>query len=476
MFTILRSYFDTPYLYDASNNDFFQLDENSFNTLVTAGGKVSGCTDAKLQKDLIEAGVSDEPLPVISVQEFTDKFNGFLNKTSGNIGKITFSMTERCNLRCKYCIYSGNYENERVHATAGNDLTVETANKALDHFLSQPQKPGFIIFYGGEALLNFPVLQHMVERTKKESPDTGFSITTNALLLNEPEKLDYLINNNFMLNISFDGPQQETARVDHRGHGTYARLLEILQTIYDRDKNYFNNNVVINIVLSPMHSLLEIKAYFDEQPLFAECTLNPIFNYDPDNIYAKTYGLEQQQQTNIRELEVLRHEFATDYTKASPFLKGVFLQQMQSINQRFSGKTTNLPLHSCCLPGKGTMFVNSHGALGMCERAEKIILGTVDDFSTVEAIAAQTLETYRSLVEKHCTDCWANKICTRCFATVDRGDLGESTFIRDCERLRKVYERQLQMFLTIKEQNESALDELENYSGDPNELPRDLTM
>ncbi|MEI6287594.1 MAG: radical SAM protein [Bacillota bacterium] len=478
MFTIIRSFSNQPYLYDSGTNEFYALDEQSCATLEQADGKVSGCADETLRNQLIDGGINDDQLTVISIDGFIAAFHKLISEESAAalFGKLTFGMTERCNLRCKYCIYSGEYESERTHATEGRDLSLETADKTLNHYMRKAQKPEFVIFYGGEALLNFPVLQHIVERVKRESPGTRFSITTNAILLSDKGKLDYLLDNGFMLNISFDGPQQQTARVDCAGNGTYERVYGILQSIYDRDAVYFNSHVMLNIVITPMHSLLEIKRYFDETPIFANCTLSPIFAYDPDSIYVKKYCLEQQQQLNIAELAELRAEFAKDYRQASPFLKGIYLQQMQQLNQRGMGRPDYLALHSCCLPGYGNMFVNSEGKLNMCERAERIVLGTVDDFSSIEQQATKALETYRALVEKYCCGCWANRICSRCFATIDRGDISEAAFVSDCDRLRENYARQLQIFLTIKEQDENALDELDGQGVDYNEQVRDFTM
>ena len=478
MFTILRSFSNQPYLYDSGTNEFYALDEQSAATLEQADGKVSGCADKTLRKQLIDGGINDDRLPVISVDGFIAAFEKHINEkgTPALLGKLTFGMTERCNLRCKYCIYSGDYASERTHATEGKDLTIDTADKTLDHYMSKTQKPEYVIFYGGEALLNFAVLQHIVERVKRESPGTRFSITTNALLLSDKKILDYLLDNGFMLNISFDGPQQETARVDRAGNGTYERVYGILQSIYDRDADYFNKQVMLNIVITPMHSLLEIKRYFDETPLFANCALSPIFAYDPDSVYVKKYGLEKQQQLNIEELAQLRVEFARDYKNASPFLKAIYLQPMQQLNQRGMGRPEQLTLHSCCVPGYGNMFVNSAGKLNMCERAEKTVLGTVDGFSMVEQRSNQALENYRALVKKHCRGCWANRICSRCFATIDRGNLDEAAFVGDCARLLENYKRQLQVFLTIKEQDEKALDELDAQGADYNEQVRDFTM
>ena len=51
-----------------------------------------------------------------------------------NMKTITLQVTQNCNLRCKYCVYSGSYEN-RVHSN--KRMSFETAQKAID-FLYKP--------------------------------------------------------------------------------------------------------------------------------------------------------------------------------------------------------------------------------------------------------------------------------------------------------------------------------------------------
>ena len=53
-----------------------------------------------------------------------------------NLSRITLQVTQNCNLRCAYCVYSGSYNN-RMHNNKRMD--VQTAKKALD-FLKKHSK------------------------------------------------------------------------------------------------------------------------------------------------------------------------------------------------------------------------------------------------------------------------------------------------------------------------------------------------
>ena len=48
------------------------------------------------------------------------------------MGNLILQVTQQCNLRCKYCVYGGGYEN-RTHAH--EFMTWDLAQKSLDYFL-----------------------------------------------------------------------------------------------------------------------------------------------------------------------------------------------------------------------------------------------------------------------------------------------------------------------------------------------------
>ncbi|MDO9035305.1 MAG: 4Fe-4S cluster-binding domain-containing protein [Methanoregula sp.] len=101
--------------------------------------------------------------------------------------QLTLGVTEDCNLKCKYCIYSDTYEYSRKPSK--NKMDFNTAKKALDYYLSltdegrryNPNIKPAIGFYGGEPLLNFDLIKKCVDYLDVTYPDIDFffSITTN---------------------------------------------------------------------------------------------------------------------------------------------------------------------------------------------------------------------------------------------------------------------------------------------------------
>ena len=92
---------------------------------------------------------------------------------------LLLNVTESCNLACEYCIYSGQYENERTETKS--NMSVDVAKRALDVFLPKSGDFPYVGFYGGEPLGNMPLIKAIVDYARASSPDKDlvFSVTTN---------------------------------------------------------------------------------------------------------------------------------------------------------------------------------------------------------------------------------------------------------------------------------------------------------
>ena len=115
-----------------------------------------------------------------------------------------FVLTHRCNHGCQYC-HSSIVGMERTDT----DMSIETAEAAVD-LVFQTTSPGVTIeFQGGEPLANWEVLQHIVEYARQKNALAGkalsFSLVTNLSLMDD-EKLDYLLDRKVQLCTSLDGP------------------------------------------------------------------------------------------------------------------------------------------------------------------------------------------------------------------------------------------------------------------------------
>ena len=118
-------------------------------------------------------------------------------KVTVDISALSLNMAQGCNLRCTYC-----FAGEGDYGVKGM-MSFETAKKAIQ-LLSEGKKSFHLIFFGGEPLLNFSVIEKIVSWTKTLPCQFTYAITTNGTLLNE-EKIKWMNDHDFAVTISYDG-------------------------------------------------------------------------------------------------------------------------------------------------------------------------------------------------------------------------------------------------------------------------------
>jgi len=144
------------------------------------------------------------------------------------ISDLALFVTDRCNLRCTYCYVTG-VENDRQL----KNMDLRTAERAMDFFLenSGQRKNGKVLFFGGEPLLNLPLIKHVVEYARPRWEAAGksliFTLDTNGVLLTPPT-IDYINGNDIVTAISLDGPKEvnDRARVFADGRGSYDNVVD----------------------------------------------------------------------------------------------------------------------------------------------------------------------------------------------------------------------------------------------------------
>lgn len=115
-----------------------------------------------------------------------------------------FVVTLRCEHSCPYCQVSRQSTDKSRF-----DMSQETAERALQIALKSPSPRIKIEFQGGEPLLNFGLIQHIVTAANATIVSTGkrieFVIASNLALLDDVV-LDFCQANDVQLSTSLDGP------------------------------------------------------------------------------------------------------------------------------------------------------------------------------------------------------------------------------------------------------------------------------
>ena len=356
-----------------------------------------------------------------------------------NIGikELILIVTEECNLRCKYCVYSGNYDNNRIHKNNYMDDII--AKKAIHKYLNECKqfrksnlffKP-IIGFFGGEPLLNFNVIKEAVRFSKDIYKEKIlYTMTTNAMLLTE-EKLDFLVKNNFLLVISLNGDRYENdrLRVDIKNSGSFDRVISNMKRLYEKYPQYYKENVSIAATFDNGTDMIKLREFFNTNELVKEklTVLSKVI--DQHTSWYDRYSIEENKKYE-KEIVELKEIFFKSIKANEPvelFLKKLlalpyFNILNRSINQELSEYKPKIqPYSGACIPGS-KLAVDYNGKLHLCEKINsKIPIGDVDGWIDYNKISA-LINRFNSYMSNYCEKCPIQRLCPVCYKDIINDD------------------------------------------------------
>jgi uncharacterized protein len=126
------------------------------------------------------------------------------------VHSVTLLTTHACNFKCTYCYEFSNFA--QPHSKPGR-MKIETAKRTVDWLISTSgtEENLALGFFGGEPLLNFPLIEQTVDYANQQGAAHGkkfsFSLTTNGSLLSE-EIIAFLKSHKIKTTISIDGGKE----------------------------------------------------------------------------------------------------------------------------------------------------------------------------------------------------------------------------------------------------------------------------
>lgn len=180
-------------------------------------------------KHMVSNGIDDNQIALLSSRYRTKK--SFLE----NFSQLhIFVLTVRCNNSCVYCQAS---RKSCQSDQSRYDMSPETLEKSIDLFLSMPSDKLTLEFQGGESTLNMGLIRQAVALVNRKNTrkDIQFVVCTNLCELND-EDLEFLLEHNFSISTSLDGPQAlHDANRKYAKSGAWSALISTLNKIKRRD-------------------------------------------------------------------------------------------------------------------------------------------------------------------------------------------------------------------------------------------------
>jgi uncharacterized protein len=461
------------YVYETSRNDLFRLDEFAYRHLEEVLESIrTGCFgDGDPRKRTLADWIAEHgTFPLMRPRRLIFRSAADVSELiASRLQDLILNVTDQCNLRCRYCIYSGLYPFERRHAPLS--MTPETAEKALEYFFRhnhQADSVG-IGFYGGEPSLRFPFVRTCLERALEMNPSgrpIHFTLTTNATLLNE-EMIRYFAFRKVGLVISLDGPEiiHDRYRRSLRGRGSYARVLNAVARIHAFDAEYFRDGIQFNMVLAPPYDLEAVEDWcreFDGRFGSKPWLLNLMAPFNTDFFKVMAFEPESSREQFLRQEGRLQERFETAArggTPVSSFAKSLFGPLLKDIHERstFGGFDENHRLSHLCVPGARKLFVDSRGDFHFCPNVSTgMAIGNVEDGIRVDDVM-RYIEEFLD-ISRDCLDCWALRLCRQsCYQIACRGgSFSLEQKRKACRNIREVLDKNLVMYCRILEKNPRA--------------------
>jgi uncharacterized protein len=383
-----------------------------------------------------------------------------------NLQHLILTLTENCNLRCRYCLHGASLDWVRPHGN--QSMTLETALNATRYFLERccTEDIPAVSFYGGEALLQADLIQAVVAevRNHPHGINAHLVIDTNAVLLDEAT-IDMVVQNKMYLQVSLDGPREyhDRQRPDTRGAGTYEPIMKALDRLLSLDAMAHERLSFICTVAPPV-SLMELDQFFGELPIFARHGIktNPNLRVNLANLNGQDWPATPEEFKELADqlLDIREYYFkevaAGRRGSLGPVVKGLMEPGLFRLHHRSKAPIgeTYTPGGNC-KPGIRKLHVTVDGRLQPCERTgDSLEIGQLP--GGIDSAAVVNLkEDFFNAVQNNCNDCWALRLCGVCYAGWAEYAGGQKKGSRlpqsVCNSVRHAVEQDLKLLVRILE-------------------------
>lgn len=407
------------YFYETQRNEIVSVNKELYQYIeAIMKDKVSDvkCVDESIKKQYDEL-VSFGYLASGHIKQIEHPFTEWLDiALERRVERILLQVTQSCNLRCEYCVYSEE-KNFNTRSHTNNFMDFETAKRAVDFYAqhSIDEKEKAIGFYGGEPLLNFEVIKKVIDyaNTVFRGQDIIYSITTNGTLFTD-EIIEFFVKNDVKITVSLDGPKEihDLNRKFKSGKGSFDTVLSNLNKL---KKAYKESPFSISMVIDPDNNYDDIVKIFEEPVLK---NINLIFSIVEENEITKPYSDDFYAKFE-RDLFLGYISYFRDEEKK--INNKIIAQEIAQLNHIDDFFKTRILFEKTapagpCIPGKMRLFIDCYGNLFPCERvsetAKDMKIGTIDTGFDINKI--NKLLNISKLTEEACKACWAFSLCSVC--------------------------------------------------------------
>lgn len=323
----------------------------------------------------------------------------YISEGGSSLDTIVLPISAGCNLSCPYCF---------AKVTEGDFKYSDYKERDIDNILdfvkknSNASEVKTIVFFGGEPLINFRIIQYTINLVEKQYSNLNirFSITTNGTLIT-PSIARYLKDKNVALLISLDGYDNEyNFRKFKNGKASVNRVLKAIDICK-------NTGVEFEI----RATITSINPYIYETYMFLENLHVP---------YSVAFAYTSQNRSHsdltsygIRDLDRIKIAF----NHLFKYYKKCLLQGNNIYNklvwQFYNDIKNRISRNLVCMAGRTYITIMSNGNIYTCAHLmneKECAIGNIKQWP-LKDISTKNFVPVAIESISECNDCWALYLC-----------------------------------------------------------------
>jgi len=319
-----------------------------------------------------------------------------LPKLSRKLGIKRFTawlhITNQCNLRCTYCYV------EKTGARMDKKMGEKVIRRLIDSAKKHKFKEIRINFSGGECLLEFKLIKHLIDYSKKLGKKSkikfSFLLLSNGILITK-EIAEYTKKNKIMIRISLDGMKKynDKGRVFSNGKGSFDFIVRGIRIMQKVKASYF---VGVTVTDSNVDGLYLLTKFFIKEQIPFSLNL-----------------VREHSLTDFTEISNNHKKLIRIFKKVFRYIGRNLDKKVMIVNTFF--ETLNLlePNTVVCGAGKSLVAINPQGKLTTCQMSLDRLIGSIDDdiIKTVRDKNIFKPHDLSVLDKKQCRKCMWRYIC-----------------------------------------------------------------
>jgi len=365
--------------------------------------------------------------------------------------QLSLMVTLECNYSCRDCfVYN---EDSNTHYLGSKQMTKEIAQNALAQFY-QIRKPfrerNLIRFFGGEPLINWPLIEYLVPIIAEEHPEDTIILTTNGSLLTQ-KRAQFLTKFRVITHVSLNGTQEQNdvTRPDKLGRSTFAMSKKAVELLLEA-----GSAPHISVTLFNRESFYAIPEFISMLKAMRANSCIPLYLY-----------------LSLLKGKVQETDLGTEGEALASFVSHLWIEELQH-NVMLGGKLFHALINlfrepsnflRWCERGTG-IVVYPGGDLRPCSGSD-IVIGHADNLhAALESVQFRQVSSRIGGQIRGCQGCSIEGMCGGSCACSSGGTLETFQPGLNCDFERRLFDRLAKVLLRTFQTNPSVLQKWISFS------------